>query len=167
MKTEEALFHKYRGKKLLLDSNLMLLYLIGSFQRNLVENFKRTQVFSIRDYDLLIRIVQQFRTLVTTPHILTEVSNVSNFSNSLPSHLRTFWLDYFAVQIQSFDEVRTAAGVLCNEASFNPFGLTDAALHNASADTLVMSEDFRLTGFLSSLGVATINFRDIASMLET
>ena len=162
MTAEELLFERYRGKKLLLDSNLLLLYLVGSFQRTLVERFKRTNEFSLGEYDLLASIVRQFQFLVTTPHILTEVSNLSN---ALPSNIKEIWLQYFALQIDSLEEVRTAASVICRETSYNPFGLTDAALQNASADMLVLSEDFRLTGVLSSLGVATINFRDLAAML--
>ena len=51
------------------------------------------------------------------------------------------------------------------ETSFNPFGLAGAAVQNASIDTLVLTEDFRLSGFLQSQGIATLNFRDLAASL--
>ena len=124
--------------------------------------FKRTADFTLLEFDLLSNIVSRFSKLLTTPHVLTEVSSLAN---SLPGHIKPSWLDFFAINIAQFDEVLTAATDICQEDAFNPFGLTDAALQNASKDTLILSEDFRLTGFLLSRGVDALNFRDLASML--
>ena len=159
MTSAELLFLRYRGKRLLLDANLLLLYLVGSFQRERVTTFKRTADFSLHDFDLLVAIIRQFSVLVTTPHILTEVSNLSN---SLPLHLKASWFDFFANYVEDFVEVLTPATLLVRETSFNPFGIADAAVQNAAAETLVLTEDFRLGQFLQSQGVNTINFRDLA-----
>lgn len=76
MTIEEELFKNHVGKPVLVDANLLLLVMIGSFDRDLIASFKRTCAYSIRHYDLLVRLLGYFSTVVTTPHILTEVSNL-------------------------------------------------------------------------------------------
>ncbi|RXH56370.1 hypothetical protein GRAN_3227 [Granulicella sibirica] len=49
--------------------------------------------------------------------------------------------------------------------SFDPFGLTDAAIHSAAAETLVLTEDFRLSGFLQTQGIDALNFRHLVQVL--
>ena len=73
------LFEKYRNKGLLLDTNLLLLLLIGSGVPHLLETFKpiQNQGFKKKDFELLARACSFFKTLITTPHILTETSNHS------------------------------------------------------------------------------------------
>jgi hypothetical protein len=60
MTAQEALFNAYRGKRLLLDANLLLLFLIGTFDRSLIARFKRTAGFSANDFDVLANILPFF-----------------------------------------------------------------------------------------------------------
>ena len=159
---EESVFAKYRGKRVLLDANLLLLFLIGSFERNRVERFKRTADFTVSDFDLLATLLQEFRSVVTTPHLLTEVSNLSN---SLPEYLKTDWFYHFASQTENFLEVMHPAISIMNETSFNRYGLADAAIHSAATETLVLTEDYRLSGFLRSQGIDVLNFNDLRQMI--
>lgn len=160
MTPEELLFLKYRGKRILLDSNLLLLFMVGSFQRNRISTFKRTAQFSESQFDVLVQLMAQFNTVVTTPHVLTEVGNLAN---SLPENIKPFWCEHFASQTAKLLELLEPAVDIMQETSFNPFGLTDAALHKASADTLLVTEDIRLSGFLRASGVAVLNLRDVVA----
>ncbi len=162
MNPAELLLTRYRGKRVLLDANLLLLYLIGSFQRERVELFKRTEGFSLAEFDLLVVLLREFSTLVTTPHILTEVSNLAN---SLPGNIKQPWYSFFASQVAQYLEVYTPASELCSESCFNPFGIADASVQSIAADTLVLTDDFRLSGYFSNVGISTINFRDFAATL--
>jgi hypothetical protein len=161
MTPEEYIFSQYRGKRILLDSNLLLLFLIGSFERRRIEQFKRTSDFSEADFDILANLLTAFRTIVTTPHVLTEVSNLAN---ALPENLKPLWAEHFALQTGSLMEVFEPAAEVMRQLSFGAFGLTDAAIHGAAQDTLILTEDFRLSGFLRFQGVAVLNFRDLISL---
>lgn len=154
----EEIFRSHKGKDVVLDANLLLLFLIGTFQRERISAFKRTAQFSAEEFDALQSVLTHFRRIITTPHLLTEVSNLSN---SLPEHLKAAWSDHFAAAIHGLVEVLHPASDIAAESAFNPFGLTDAAVQNASAAALVLTEDFRLSGYLRSLGIATLNFREI------
>ena len=158
MSSIETVFRKYRGKRVLMDSNLLLLYLIGTFQREQVTRFKRTSQFTTFDFDSLVSLLSQFKQFVTTPHILTEVSNLAN---ALPASMKSDWSEHFASNIRAMDEVHDSAVSITEEPSFNPFGITDAALQKAAVDTLLLTEDFRLAGYLRSFGVDALNFREL------
>lgn len=158
----DSLLTGYRGKRVLLDANLLLLYLLGSFQREQIPLFKRTSSFRLEEFDLLVAVMRHSSALVTTPHILTEVSNLAN---ALPAHLKGAWFRFFATTVRKYVEVYTPAGELFEESCFNPFGLADASIQNASRGTLLLTDDFRLSGYLASIGVTTINFRDLADTL--
>jgi uncharacterized protein YacL len=82
----------------------------------------------------------------------------------LPEHLKPLWSEHFAQQTTSLLEVFEPAVKVMQQVSFGAFGLTDAAVHEAAQDTLIVTEDFRLSGFLRSQGVAVLNFRDLISL---
>ena len=158
MTNPEYIFNQFRGKRVLLDTNLLLLFLIGSFERTRIGRFKRTAGFSEKDFDILAALVASFQVIVTTPHVLTEVSNLAN---SLPEHLKTLWAEHFALRAATLTEIFEPAVEVMREESFLAFGLTDAAIHRVSTDTLVLTEDFRLSGYLISQGVAVLNFNEL------
>ena len=73
-------YHGARG--LLVDTNLLLVYAIGLFDRKSVGQHKRTRQYSGEDFDLLKRFIDPFRRIVTTPHILAELSNLANIGRT-------------------------------------------------------------------------------------
>lgn len=71
------LVEKHAARGLLLDTNLLLLYGIGTFSREHVKKLKRTRQYDLEDYDWLRRFTQPFHRIITTPHILAELSNLA------------------------------------------------------------------------------------------
>lgn len=159
MTSEELIFQTYRGKRLLLDANLLLLFSIGSFERKRVEQFKRTQQFTTSDFDLLATLLLQFKEIVTTPHLLTEVNSLAN---SLPENIKAEWSIHFKELIDQLSETLEPAKNIAQESAFGLFGLADASLQNAAVDTLILTEDGRLSDFLGRQGFPILNFRDLA-----
>ena len=72
----DAYIKQYRRKGIIVDTNLLLLALIGGTPS--VVEFKRTRGYTNEDYRLLLTMIDQFERLVSTPHILAEVSNLTN-----------------------------------------------------------------------------------------
>lgn len=73
----ESLFQKYKKLGILVDANLLLVYFLGSFNPQLIPQYKRTEKYTLEDFAVLCRIIKCFDCLITTPNILTEVSNLS------------------------------------------------------------------------------------------
>jgi rRNA-processing protein FCF1 len=146
----------YSGKGLLIDSNLLLLFFVGLHDRTRIEKFKRTAQFTIEDFELLITFIEQFKEVVTTPNILTEVSNLLG---QLPDKLRYSFYQRSANGLKDLHEQYTPSRELGDEKAFPKFGLTDTAvLRAASGKYLVLTDDVRLTQYLLSQNVDVINF---------
>jgi hypothetical protein len=169
MTLEERSFARYAGKSILLDSNLLLVLLAGSIDLRLFGLFKRVSLYTILDYDLLVRLLRSFTKLVTTPHILTEVGNLAN---SLPEQYKSDWNRSVATLVGSGEteigtqERWTPATELVLMPEFLKFGIADAALTNLSSEALVVTEDYRLSGVLRGKGIPVLNFRDLRKLQQ-
>jgi rRNA-processing protein FCF1 len=150
-----GLIQKYREKGLLVDTNLLLLFFIGDLNPRLIVNAKRIRKYTIGDFELLKDFMESFDSIVTTPNILTEISNLTEFSGKI----RTDYFKRFGISIAKFDERFFAAKSFSSEDYFEKFGLTDAAIiHSARNKYLVITDDFPLSNYLQKNDVDVINF---------
>lgn len=73
-----SLIKSYKQRGILIDTNILLLWFVGSVNRQRISKFNRTEKFEPEDYDLLLRLLEYFfPKIVTTPNILTEVNSLS------------------------------------------------------------------------------------------
>ena len=167
MNFEEQLFARHVGKNILLDSNLLLILLSGALGARFFAGFKRVSNYKMEDYELLVRLLKSFTVLLTTPHILTEVSNLAN---SLSESYKQNWSLNLAALIASeqqpvgMRETWTPAADLIESPDFAAFGITDAALSRLSGEALLVTDDYRLSGTLRSRGIPVLNFGDLRKM---
>lgn len=156
------LVHEYRPRGVLVDTNILLLFFIGSYDRGLVARFKRTSQFTARDYELVVNFLAAFERRFTTPHILAEVSNLAG---QLPQHRRYDFYRVYAALLDRLFEVRPAATDVVTLPIFPRLALTDAAIEHVARDRyLVLTDDGPLAGHLRGAGIATINFADIRDL---
>jgi len=155
----EELWERYQGKGLLIDSNLLLVYFVALFDSELIGRFERTKAFTRESVILLGNFITSFRHLATTPHILTEVSNLSS---KLPENVRSEFFRSVAAQIGRLNETYLASSAVSEMPEFARFGLTDAAITGVAKNRyLVLTDDFRLSNFLRSEGQDVVNFNHI------
>jgi hypothetical protein len=55
-----ALIKKHQAQGVLVDSNLLVLFLVGKVNKRRILDFKRTQNFTIEDFELLARLIVGF-----------------------------------------------------------------------------------------------------------
>lgn len=155
------LIAKYCRDGVLLDTNLLLLLLVGAVDRRLVPKFKRTSQFVERDFDLLVRFVAAFERRSVTAHILTETSNLGG---QLGEPLRSRFFRVLFGAIEDLDEIAIPSVEASRSESIAPairerLGLTDSILIvTASAPRLVLTDDETLVGELASRRLDAINF---------
>jgi len=145
---------RHIGKAAILDSNLLLLYWCAEFDPTLVKRFKRLNSFGETDFELLSETLKVFSELRTTPHVLTEVSNLAN---SLPGHLKDDWSEHFANRVRLIPEEWTSATTIV-ASPLIWLGLTDAALATLATMHVILTIDFALSNALASQGLNVINF---------
>lgn len=159
------LIQRYRQAGVLVDSNLLLLLLVGSFNRELITRFRRTAAFLPEDYDLVLKITGYFSQVLTTPHILAEVSNLAG---QLPSDLKPGWFAIFAETIGTLVENYVPSVDLATLPQFRKFGLTDTGImHDAQNRYLVLTAAFPLSNYLESIGSPVLNYNHIRGMAWT
>jgi hypothetical protein len=154
------LIDQHCGSGLLVDTNLLLLYLIGRTNKYRIPRFKRTQAYTIEDFDLLERFMAEFKTLITTPHVLTEASNLGDLHGEEHEALRSWFVRTVEQSREHYDESR----LLAKEDCFHRLGLTDAAIAAlARHNYLFLTDDFDLYSTLARQGADAINFNHLRS----
>lgn len=156
------LIAKYRSRGVLLDTNLLLLDVVGRHDPGLIRKHKRTATFSLEDFILLEELLDQFPTIVTTPHILAEVSNLSaQIHGSAIPGLRSA----FAGRIQLLDERYCTGRQAVADRHFGRLGITDAGVLTLCQEHfLVLTTDATLATVLQSRGRDAINFRNFSPL---
>jgi len=65
----------------LIDTNLLLLLIVGLYNKDLISVHKRTKEFMPKDFDLLVKCIKGYKILWVTSHCLAEVSNLIRQTN--------------------------------------------------------------------------------------
>jgi hypothetical protein len=155
----DFLFSRYRNRGILIDTNILLLYFVGTANRERISRFNRTEQFTPEDYDLLVKIIQYFQKLVTTPNIMTEVSNLMDKIGE-PDRSKCFgFLNNLAPRL---DEFYTETKAITAVPEFKRFGLTDCGILGLAKDSyLVLTDDLKLFVTLQTQSIDAINFNNI------
>lgn len=146
---------------LFVDTNLLVLLLVGSLDIEQVERFRRTRTYTRGDYALLIAFVAEFTRLLTTPNVLTEVSNLVG---QLTEPLRREALVALGILAKQFEEHFHTSRELVDEPEYPRLGLSDASIiRTVNRDVTVLTDDLDLYLQLSRAGVEAINFNHLRS----
>ena len=157
---EEILIDKYKAKGILIDANLALLYLVGNFDLRLVGDgrFNKLSNYKTDDYRLLLRLKNRFKKAFTTPHVLTEVSNLTN---DLPEKTKAKCLKKFYETFVQIDELTIPSMDAAQRPEFHFLGLTDCALALVSDMYLIVTDDARLVKKMNESGLEALNFNHL------
>ena len=158
--SEHPLLAAYVGKPVVLDSNLLLLRWCMQINPSLVRSFKRLSSFQEEDAEGLEATLKVFPSVKTTPHVLTEVSNLAN---QLPGWIKEDWTSNYVHQVHLLEEIRTPSTEIVSDSSIW-LGLTDAALVSLASSHVILTIDFPLSNFLASRSLNTINFTHLRSI---
>jgi hypothetical protein len=149
------------SKTLLLDTNLLILLFIGSKDSLMISKARTLSAFVEDDYDLLGKVINSnsFNSLVTTPHIMTEVSNLLGKERDDIQRLgREAMAEFLSKCIEHTD----SSAILVSEPEFHRLGLTDVAIAVASRlPAFVLTADLHLYLHVSSSGLEAENFNHI------
>ena len=129
MNSPSEAVNAYRGKGILIDANLLLLLFVGLHSRKRIGQFKRTAQFTPEDFDCLMSIIPRFTQIITTPSILTEVSNMLG---QFTGHDRALVFSRFSLGLRQLQEHFTSSSEVSQEPCFLKFGLTDAGIVRAA-----------------------------------
>lgn len=107
-------------KGLLVDTNILLLYIVGTVDIDLIRNFSRTANFSENDFYIVSKFIDIFDIKITTPHILTEISDLLGNKRELQIALGKY--------IELMEEKFLQSKQIAKTKTFLQFGLADTAI---------------------------------------
>jgi hypothetical protein len=145
--------------RLILDTNLLLLLIVGSASKDYISKHKRLKAYSEKDFDILMKIISYVPNVFVTPNILTETSNLAG---QIPEPARTKIFNVFRDYIPSVEEHYCESRRATNREEFIRLGLTDAViLHEMTDAFILLTDDFDLYSAAIKEGYPAQNFNHL------
>jgi hypothetical protein len=144
---------------LVLDSHLLLLFVVGTTSRDYISKHKRLREYTQDDFTLLSELVSSAQGVFVTPNTLTEASNLVGY---IGEPARGHIYEVLGALIQSteerYQESRRAAG----RSEFLRLGLTDAVLLEATGTShTLLTADLDLYLAATARGGPAVNFNHL------
>lgn len=142
---------------LFVDTNLLVLLVIGAVDPLQIGRAGRVRGYTEDDYDQLRRLASGFRVTVSTPHVLSELSNLAR-QGFFGEHARQIRAVMKSICIVA-DERFVPARCLLRDDQASWLGLADMGiLEAASRGCTVVTDDLPLYNQLRSRGLQALNF---------
>lgn len=110
----------------ILDTNTLLLLIVGTTDINYISAHKRTNQFTKENYQTLMDFLPSNLTIIYPPHVAAEVSNLIDFSSN--QKMKSDIFHTFSTFIRQQNETSVTSFDALNRQEFINLGLTDAAL---------------------------------------
>ncbi len=109
----------------ILDSQLLLLLIVGTADRAYIQKHRRLQDYSEADFSFLVDLISSAPEIVVTPNTLTETSNLARYiAEPARSHIG----ELFRVVAKTARERYRESGRAADRDEFLQLGLADAVL---------------------------------------
>ena len=144
---------------LLIDTNLLVLFIVGAADREYIPKHKKLTAFTVEDYDTLLGIVSGASEVLVTPNTLTETSNLAAYIGE-PARSRV--LDVLRTVSTGSQERYIPSSTAARRSEFLWLGLTDTALlETAAKDVTLLTTDFNLYNAALAKGAKAFNFNHL------
>lgn len=153
-----------KTKPILADTSPLLLLLMGLYDKNAIEEFKRLSKYDSDAYDLLFQFVAK-RKIIVTPQVLSEVSN---FAKELkPNRFSEFIEGNRSTLEKIFEKYIPKTEILASKEVLK-FGFTDTSIILAARENnaIVLTDDFPLLGICKRVGLDAKHMNEILSQRE-
>jgi len=153
-------------KGIIVDTNIMLLFLVGCYDINYIEQFKRTMKYTKEEYYFVRELLTFYYKdkIFTSPHIITEISN---FSLNIQGNRINKYFDFFIKIFNDVCEIYIEKNKIIEFKELPKFGITDIGIFKIAKEKnlLVLTDDFRLSSYLSDNCINALNLRTISPYL--
>jgi len=161
-------YHESKGKKkLILDTNLLLVVLIFSaFGEAYLKECKLTHQYSMNDIMLLKEVFQYFdKRIIIASHTVAEISNLGR---KVPDNKLHQLFASFVKELRTFEERHSPLVCLLDieVKILSRFGFPDMSITEVAKgieDSVIFTDDFPLFIYVQSLKIPSINFTNVRS----
>jgi predicted nucleic acid-binding protein len=146
-------------RQIVIDTNLLVLLVVGLTDRKLIDKHKRLQQFEQDDFDLLTDLLSKFDQIFVTPHIVTETCNlISQINDPAKSSVRKT----LAFLLETLKEEFKPSVEVARHDSFFRLGLADCAILDLiKKETPFVTVDLELYLAASKVNNNAVNFNHL------
>ena len=136
---------------ILIDTNALLILIIGQIDTRLIDTHKRTSIYEEQDYYDLLDIIGSVENLLVLPNVWTEVDNLlNNFSGNQKYQ---YIIDITQIIKLTSEKFITSIEAV-NSHSFFDLGLTDSLLLSLAKECkLLITTDSALSDYAIASGI--------------
>lgn len=151
---------------IIIDTNLLLLLVVGSARKSYISMHKRLKRYGIDDFNLVVELVGEYSEILLLPHILAEVST---FLKGIAEPARRGVREAFAKLIEGSVEVSVASIHGVRREEFMRLDLTDAvvlhflAMHEAGIQPTLLTADEPVANAASACGYDVFDYNSLVS----
>jgi hypothetical protein len=128
--------------KLVVDANMLLVFIVGSVDPKLLGVAKRVKNYRPGNFDILYTYLSLFSEIILLPNTVSEVSNLLDHYTG---DRRQYCMELLAALASTRSEKYIASGIAAQQPEYMALGMTDAAILCAlEADTYLLTSDFNL-----------------------
>ena len=158
-----SLINEYRPRGIIIDTVIMLVYIVGSYDLDYISQFKRTDEYCAEDHKTISYVLSRFSRKVVTPHILAELSNLSVQARK---EEREDYFKTFRGLLKRTSEDYIGKDIVLSFPLFPKIGVTDLGIIEAAKENnyLVFTNDKDLVGQAKKKGVNVLRLNDIRTL---
>lgn len=151
--------NEIKSRSVFLDTNLLLLMIVGNTSVDYIKRHKRVSSFSVSEFNLLLDFLSDFEAILITPNILSETSNLAaQIREPARSEISSCLRDLILNSEESYIPSTTAS----SRTEFPRLGLVDASiLEVGETGTTLITTDLDLYIAASKAGIEAVNFNHI------
>jgi hypothetical protein len=147
---------------ILVDANLLILYVVGVVNPDRISSFKRTNRYDRSAFELLVRVMERFQKIYTVAHVMAEVSNLTDLSGPERLEARRALASTIAILHEPHVSSHQAAG----NSSYEELGLTESAISIVAREMqcTVLTDDLGLYLSLELEKLPVVNFTHLREL---
>jgi predicted nucleic acid-binding protein len=119
---------------IIVDANLLLLWIVGLASPDYIHRHKRLQAYTNEDFLILVNILSRARRIILTPNTLTETSNLAGYIAE-PARTEIFYILFALIKAAETEERFIESEAAAAWPEFVRLGLTDSALLQLAGDS--------------------------------
>jgi rRNA-processing protein FCF1 len=137
---------------IIIDTNSLIVLIIGLIDENLISKHKRTSIYSKEDFYELLNLIGDFKNLLVLPNIWTEVDNLLN--NFQGNQKRDYIFKIREIISNSTEKyLETKFGL--ESQYFERLGLTDSLILEFAKDCkFIITSDSKLSDYANANGIS-------------
>jgi len=130
---------------ILIDSNALIVFLVGVIDPRLLKNHKRTSIYEEEDFNDLVAVIGDLKKVIVLPNVWTEVDNLLN---DFRGHYKDTYVGEITKTIKATTEKFLASENATQSPSFFDLGLTDSLILEYSKKCqMLITSDSQLSDY--------------------